>query len=145
MFHPRPLWIAIAIGLATPALAEGRRLSIVLVLIDDMGWTDLGCYGGKHCETPHLDKLATDEMRFGQAYSACIVCSQTRAEIVPCKYPARLPVSNRISWHSRSHTRVETSTWSREPPLEEETLAGLLKTAGKRKRTVSWTRSLEVI
>lgn len=130
MFHPRLLLIATALGLATPALAADRKPNVILMLIDDMGWTDLGCYGSKYFETPHIDLLAADGMRFSQAYSACTVCSPTRAAIMTGKYPARLHVTDWIAGHNRPNARLKIPEWTKQLPLEEETLAERLKTAG---------------
>ncbi|MFN9719406.1 MAG: sulfatase-like hydrolase/transferase, partial [Planctomycetota bacterium] len=58
-------------------------------MADDLGWTDLACYGSDLYETPHLDQLSREGMRFTQAYSACTVCSPTRAALMTGKYPAR--------------------------------------------------------
>jgi len=70
--------------------------NIILILADDLGWTDLSCYGSDLYETPHIDRLARDGMKFTQAYSACTVCSPTRAAILTGKYPARLHVTDWI-------------------------------------------------
>src|SRR5918912_557390 len=82
-------------SIATAAEAAARR-NIVLILADDLGWADLACYGADLHETPHLDRLAADGMRFTQAYSACTVCSPTRAALLTGKYPARLHVTDWI-------------------------------------------------
>ena len=58
---------------------EKKLPNIVLFLVDDLGWMDIGCYGSKLYETPNVDRLATQGMRFTDAYSACTVCSPTRA------------------------------------------------------------------
>src|ERR1043165_7338163 len=73
-----------------------QRLNVILILADDLGWTDLACYGSDLHETPHLDRLARDGMRFTQAYSACTVCSPTRAALLTGKYPARLHITDWI-------------------------------------------------
>jgi arylsulfatase A-like enzyme len=64
--------------------------NIVLILADDLGWSDLGCYGSDLHQTPHLDALARGGIRFTEAYSASPVCSPTRASILTGKCPARL-------------------------------------------------------
>jgi len=56
-----------------------RKLSFVFILIDDMGWSDLGCQGSSFYETPNIDKLAEEGVRFTNAYAAGPVCSATRA------------------------------------------------------------------
>src|SRR5262249_10642337 len=72
----------LAAGWAEAGQAEKPKLNFVVILIDDMGWTDLGCYGSTFYETPHIDRLARDGMRFSNAYAACPVCSPTRAALL---------------------------------------------------------------
>ncbi|MFW6164448.1 MAG: sulfatase-like hydrolase/transferase, partial [Planctomycetota bacterium] len=75
-----------ALGFAASSLArrtlaaEGQavRPNLVFVLIDDLGWRDLGCYGSTYYQTPNVDRLAEQGMRFTDAYAACPVCSPTR-------------------------------------------------------------------
>jgi arylsulfatase A-like enzyme len=73
-----------------------KKPNIVLILVDDLGWIDTGCYGSKYYETPNIDKLAADGMRFTDAYAACAVCSPTRAAVMTGRYPARLGVTDWI-------------------------------------------------
>src|SRR3974390_3164421 len=61
--------------------ARSRKPNIILILADDLGWRDLGCYGSTFYETPHLDRFAAQSVRFTNAYAACPVCSPTRASI----------------------------------------------------------------
>ena len=63
--------------------------NIILILADDLGWHQLGCYGSDFYETPVLDRMATEGMRFTNAYAAAPVCSPTRGSIMTGKYPAR--------------------------------------------------------
>jgi arylsulfatase A-like enzyme len=63
--------------------------NFLFILIDDLGWKDLGCYGSTFYETPHIDRLAATGMRFTRAYAAAPVCSPTRSSIMTGKYPAR--------------------------------------------------------
>lgn len=100
------------------------------MLIDDMGGTDLGCYGSKYYETPNIDQLAKDGMRFTQAYSACTVCSPTRAALLTGKSPARLHITDWIAGHVPENSRLVIPKWTQQLPLEEETLAERLKTKG---------------
>ncbi len=113
-----------------PALPAGAPPNIVVVLIDDMGWTDLGCYGSKYYETPHIDQLAKDGMRFTQAYSACTVCSPSRAALLTGKSPARLHITDWIAGHVPDNGRLVIPNWTMHLPLEEVTLAEMLKTRG---------------
>ena len=77
-----------------------KKPNIVFILIDDMGWRDLSCYGSKFYETPNIDKLQKDGIHFTNAYAACPVCSPTRASILTGKYPANVGLTNLIGGHS---------------------------------------------
>ena len=75
-----------ALTISAPA---AERPNVILILADDLGWADLGCYGSKYHRTPHLDRFAASAARITQAY-ACPVCSPTRAELMTGQYSARL-------------------------------------------------------
>jgi arylsulfatase A-like enzyme len=79
---------------AAYAAEPSQKLNFIFILVDDMGWKDLSSYGNTWHETPSIDKLAAQGMRFTQAYAACPVCSPTRASILTGKYPARLGITN---------------------------------------------------
>ena len=68
--------------------------NVIFFLVDDLGWSDVGCNGSKFYETPNIDKLANEGVRFTNAYSACHVCSPTRASILTGKYPASLNLTD---------------------------------------------------
>ncbi len=72
------------------SLQAQTRPNLVLILADDMGWNNLNCYGSDLHESPHLDRLAREGVRFTNAYAASPVCSPTRASIMTGKSPARL-------------------------------------------------------
>jgi arylsulfatase A len=75
----------------------GRRPpNIVFILVDDLGWRDVGFMGSRFYETPRIDRLAADGMVFTQAYAAAAVCSPTRASILTGRYPARLGITDWI-------------------------------------------------
>lgn len=76
--------------------AVSGKPNFILINVDDLGWTDLGCFGSAFYETPHIDGLAGDGMRFTDAYAACAVCSPTRAAIMTGRYPARIGVTDWI-------------------------------------------------
>ena len=78
--------------------SSAERLNFVFFLIDDLGWMDAGCYGSRFYETPNIDSLAGDGMRFTDAYAACAVCSPTRAAVMTGRYPARVGVTDWIRW-----------------------------------------------
>jgi arylsulfatase A-like enzyme len=79
------------------------RPSIIVVLIDDIGWKDLTCYGSTFYETPSIDRLRTEGMLFTDAYASCPVCSPTRASIMTGKYPVRVGITDWIDWGGRIH------------------------------------------
>ncbi|MCJ8330391.1 MAG: sulfatase [Lentisphaeria bacterium] len=72
--------------------------NIIFILIDDYGWKDTGCYGSSFYDTPNLDDLAANGMRFTDAYATCPVCSPTRASVMTGKYPANHKITNWINW-----------------------------------------------
>jgi len=78
-----------------------RKPNIVLVLVDDMGWTDVGCFGSTYYLTPNIDRLCRGGMKFTQGYAACAVCSPTRASIMTGRYPARVGITDWIHFHDR--------------------------------------------
>ncbi len=117
--------------LCAPLLpAQERAPNVILMLVDDLGWTDLGCQGSKYYETPNIDQLARDGMRFTDAYSACTVCSPTRAAVLTGKAPARLHITDWIAGHQRPYARLKSPEWTKHLPLEETTLAEHLREAG---------------
>ena len=77
-------------------LQAAKPLNFVLILVDDLGWMDLACQGSQYFETPNLDRLAAEGMRFTDAYAACAVCSPTRAAVQTGRYPGRLGVTDWI-------------------------------------------------
>ena len=76
--------------------AADQKTNIVLVMVDDLGWMDLHCQGNKQLHTPHIDRLATQGMRFTDAYAAAPVCSPTRAAVLTGQSPARLHLTTHI-------------------------------------------------
>jgi arylsulfatase A-like enzyme len=120
-----------AAALSLPFSAPGaRRLTnFIFILIDDMGWADSACYGSRFYETPNIDRLARQGMRFTQAYAAAPVCSPTRASIMSGKYPARLHLTDWIPGENRSE-KLKSVAFEQQLPLEEVTLAEALHDAG---------------
>lgn len=114
------------------ALAQRKQqpLNFVVILVDDYGATDVGCYGSKFYKTPNLDKLAAQGMRFTQAYSACTVCSPSRAALLTGKYPARLHLTDWIAGHQYPWAKLKPPEWRKYLPAEERTLAEALKPLG---------------
>ena len=82
----------VALYLGLIAAAEVRKPNVVFVLADDLGWAELGCYGNTFNETPHLDRLAKQGLRFTHAYAAAPVCSPYRAALLTGQHPARIGI-----------------------------------------------------
>jgi len=110
--------------------AAPPRPNFVFILIDDMGWRDLACYGSTIHESPNVDRLASQGMRFTDAYAACPVCSPTRASILTGRYPARLHLTDWIAGHERPFARLAIPDWTKYLPLDEVTIPEALKPAG---------------
>jgi arylsulfatase A-like enzyme len=120
-----------ALFIALTSLAADRPANVVLFLVDDMGWMDCGVYGSQYYETPHMDRLATQAMRFTQAYAQPL-CSPTRACILSGQTAARHGITA-PACHSkpRPHPTVAPATRNYFDP-EQYTLAEALRDAGYR-------------
>src|SRR6186713_2600058 len=132
MRRPNIVWLAtvLVLALAIIATAAERPPNVILMLIDDMGWTDLSCSGSTFYETPNIDRLAASGMRFTWAYSACTVCSPTRAAVMTGKYPARLHITDWIAGHQRPFAKLKPPDWRQYLPHEETTIAEVFHAAG---------------
>ena len=120
----------IAFGSIPVAAADPLR-NVVVFLVDDLGWRDVGCYGSDFYRTPHADALARSSARFTDAYAACAVCSPTRAAILTGKYPARLMLTDWLpSGRWNPHAKLRSARFVRSLPLEEETLAEAFRAGG---------------
>ncbi len=124
-----------------------EKPNIIFILVDDLGWKDVGFMGSTFYETPHIDALAESGMHFTNAYAACAVCSPTRASIMTGKYPARMGITdwirgrfsgvvvpedkqNPIGYDTFPKRKLLTpkNPWWME--LEEVTIAEVMKNAG---------------
>ena len=86
------LWVTLLLSVLLLISTQARQPNIVFVLADDLGWAELGCYGNTYNETPHLDQLAKEGLRFTHAYAAAPVCSPYRAALLTGQHPARLNI-----------------------------------------------------
>lgn len=141
-------------GIPAPQLhnvvGSARRPNIVVILADDLGYGDVGAYGGSVIETPHMDQLAQEGMRFSNAYSSAPICSPSRAGLLTGRYPLRsgivqamqaagdslarrlsvplgMGMSNLASIDMRGGSNMVNGL-----PLDEFTVAELLQQAGYR-------------
>ena len=107
-----------------------KRPNFIFVLLDDMGWRDLGCFGSTFYQTPCIDRLAAEGMRFTNAYAAAPLCSPTRASIMTGKYPARLGMTHIIQFRPNRKEKWLQPETARELPVSEVTIADALRRAG---------------
>jgi arylsulfatase A-like enzyme len=130
------LLAVLALLLAGAHLPAAEKSNVIVVLVDDLGHTDLGCQGNTFHETPHIDRLAAAGMRFTTAYAACTVCSPTRAALLTGQYPARLHLTDWIAGHVRPHAKLKVPDWTMHLPADTFGLAKLFKAGGYRTASV---------
>jgi len=121
--------IAIVAGISPLALAKPN---IVFILADDLGYTDLACYGSKYYETPHLDRVAAQGMKFASGYTCGPNCQPTRAALMSGQYNPRTGVYtvggiDRFAWQTRTLRPVDNV---QNLPLEKITIGQAIKKAG---------------
>lgn len=135
-FHLTFILLIATISFAQGATPEPKPQAdqspnVILFLIDDLGWKDLGCQGSEYYKTPNIDALAQSGARFTDAYSACAVCSPTRAAILTGKAPARLLLTEWLpSGRWNPYSKLQSGRYLKSLPVEEVTLAERLRDAG---------------
>jgi arylsulfatase A-like enzyme len=123
--------VAMCVFAALANAADVQKRNILFILMDDLGYSDVGCYGNQAgYETPNIDRLASQGMRFTDGYAACNCCSPTRASILTGKYPARLHITDWIAGGNYRWAKLRQPNWTKYLPLEEVTIAEALKRAG---------------
>ncbi len=108
------------------------RQNVVFVLVDDLGWKDLGYAGSTFYETPNIDSLSEASVRFTDAYSSGSVCSPSRAAIMTGKHPARLNITDWIPGLDPKKEKLRGPVDLNQLPLEEITIAEVLQDQGYR-------------
>lgn len=108
-----PVWIALVFAAMPATIAFADRPNMVVFLADDLGWTGLKCFGSDFYETPNLDRLASEGMKFADAYAACTVCSPTRASIMTGLYPGRLQLTSFIAGQNRRFAKMSIPDWTK--------------------------------
>lgn len=111
-----------------------RKPNIVVIMADDLGWRDLRCYGNARLDTPAIDWLAAEGVRFTDGYAAAPVCTPTRAAMMTGQSPARLHITNHAPGNAVGFA-LKDSPWhepetSRHLPLAAVTIAERLSAAG---------------
>ena len=109
-----------------------KKMNVVLILVDDMGWTGVGCFGSDLHQTPNIDRLAKQSMKFTNAYAAAPVCSPTRASIMTGISPAKLHMTiwHESAAHPPQNRKVIPPITKENLDLEYTTLADVLHQAG---------------
>jgi len=123
---------ALAALLGTGAFAESKKPNVIFILADDLGYTDVSAYGSKYYETPNIDRLAKEGVRFTNGYTAGPNCQPTRAALLSGQYGPRTGVYtvgniDRFDWQSRPLRPVDNVAVL---PAEKTTIAQSLKKAG---------------
>jgi arylsulfatase A-like enzyme len=117
--------------------AAAGKTNFVLIVADDLGVRDIGCYGNPYFATPNIDRLAAEGARFTNAYATCPVCSPSRASLMTGRYPVRTGVTDWIT--GRPHHEkgpIVTPRTGTELKLEETTIAEALKPAGYKSASI---------
>lgn len=112
--------------LSAASFAEAARPNIVVVFIDDMGWGDLSCFGNKAAQTPHIDQLAAEGIRFTQFYVNAPICSASRCALTTGQYPQRWKIHSFLNNHADNQRRGMADWLDPRAP----TLARSLRDAG---------------
>ena len=121
------------LALAGAATAAAEPPNVVFILADDLAWSDPACYGNRWHDTPSLDRLAREGMRFTQAYAPAPICSASRAAILTGRSPARLHFEFVTKDKPGGQTLCQplrAPPFTMDLPLEEETTAEVLSAAG---------------
>lgn len=125
--------VLVAGSLAVLGATVAPRPNIVFILADDLGWSDLTAYGSTFHETPNLDRLAAQGVRFTQAYAACSVCSPTRASLLTGRYPARLGITDWLPGRpAQPNERLRAPALPDRLPADIPTFAEAFHAAGYR-------------
>ena len=136
MTHALPLTLSFLIILLSFFLSNSTNLlaysrpNIIFIFIDDLGWGDVGCYGNDFIDTPNIDQLAKDGMRFTDFYAAGAVCSPTRCAVQSGQNQARIGITAHIPGHWRPLERVINPQTTMALPLDVVTIAESMKDAG---------------
>ncbi len=110
------------------ALERRPPLNVVVILVDDLGWSDTGIYGSTFYQTPDIDILAGKGMRWTEFYATSGVCSPTRASIMTGRHPARLQITNWIGGEQQG--QLNQAPYQRQLPTEEVTIGEVFQDAG---------------
>jgi arylsulfatase A-like enzyme len=131
-------WLAICTSCQQKQTEEAVMPNLVLIVADDLGWRDLHCYGNDLVETPHLDQMASNGVKFDNAYASASICSPTRASLLTGKNPVTVDITDYIpgKQYEKQQRGIEITDkylapeFNHQLPLEEVTLAEILQQEG---------------
>ncbi len=112
------------------ATIHAEQQNFIILLVDDWGWTDAAVFGSDLYETPNIDALAAEGVRFTNAYAACTVCSPTRAAMMTGQYPGRTRVTDFIPGKTVNNTPVLIPDWTQRLEYKHTTIAEALRDHG---------------
>ena len=135
---PRLSSLVIALGLLSITCSDRsvtppheKRPNFIFLLVDDWGWRDASGHGSDFYRTPNIDQLTSQSLRFTNGYSACTVCSPSRAAVMTGMYPARLNVTDWIpGWGGPPNARLRVPDWRMRLEHRHVSIAEALKEAG---------------
>ena len=128
--HMKKLLLVVLAAWLLSQVSVAEQPNVILIFIDDLGWKDVGCYGNDFVETPHIDQLAADGVRFTDFYAAGAVCSPTRCALQSGQNQARIGITAHIPGHWRPFERVITPLTTMALPLDTVTVGEALQAAG---------------
>lgn len=115
----------------TNAQQSNKKPNVIFFLIDDMGYGDLGTYGSTFHETPNIDQIASEGMKFTQGYSACTVCSPSRGAILTGRYPGRTHLTDFITGHTnQENPKLKIPDWKMYMEHDRTLLPEVMQDAG---------------
>ena len=136
MSHPNKIFIGLSVLIQVLFFScidksnQGKKPNVIFILVDDLGWNDLGYTGSKFYESPNIDTLSNHSFQFTNAYSASPVCSPTRASIMTGKHPSRVNITDWIPGNDPKDKLLLGPQDLDGLPLEEITIAEELKSSG---------------
>jgi len=123
-----PRAVLVTGSLVLAACSAPAPLNVVVIVVDDLGWIDTGVYGSTFYDTPNIDRLASEGVRFSQFYTASSVCSPTRASLMTGRHPARLDLTNWIG--GEQNGLLNQAEYIRSLPLDEVTVGEAFRDQG---------------
>ena len=129
-FIRKTLYLCVFLAFVSCKETKNKKQNFVFILVDDLGWTDLGYTGSTFHETPNIDLLSSNSIQFTNAYSSGSVCSPSRASIMTGKHPARINITDWIPGLDPKDKKLLGPKDMNELPLEEVTVAEVLRNSG---------------